>query len=79
MIRKVVAGEELLRAAGTVTKKLARWLADRGLIDGTDAEDAAARSGDAARDLPQAERLSRLLFEHAQQATIDARTLDDDN
>ena len=29
MIRKVVAGEELKRAAGTVSKKLARWLEQR--------------------------------------------------
>jgi hypothetical protein len=28
MIRKVMCGKELLRAAGTVMKKLARWLAD---------------------------------------------------
>ena len=27
MIRKVIAGEDFLRAAGTVTKKLSKWLA----------------------------------------------------
>ena len=40
MVRKVVAGQELLRAAGTVTKKLARWLHDQGFIDETDFEEA---------------------------------------
>jgi hypothetical protein len=33
MVRKVIAGQELLRAAGTVTKKLASWLHDQGFID----------------------------------------------
>jgi hypothetical protein len=31
MVRKVMAGEELLKAAGTVTGKLVRWLAQQGL------------------------------------------------
>jgi len=53
MIRKVMAGEELLRAAGTVTKKLARWLGDRQLVDTAAAAVAAERAGDAARDLPK--------------------------
>jgi hypothetical protein len=30
MIRKVMAGQDLLRASGTVTKKLAKWLAAKG-------------------------------------------------
>ena len=33
MVRKVIAGRELLKASGTVTGKLARWLADHGYID----------------------------------------------
>jgi len=32
MIRKVMAGEDLLRAAGTVTKKLSKWLAGKGYV-----------------------------------------------
>ena len=31
MVRKVIAGQELIAAAGTVTKKLARWLHDQDL------------------------------------------------
>jgi hypothetical protein len=31
MVRKVMAGEDFLRAAGTVTKKLARWLEEDSL------------------------------------------------
>jgi hypothetical protein len=30
MVRKVIAGQELLKASGTVTGKLARWLAAHG-------------------------------------------------
>lgn len=65
MIRKVMAGEELLRAAGTVTEKLAKWLGDRGYLDGVAVEDAVERGTAAARDLPKAEKLSRLLYDHA--------------
>ena len=77
MIRKVMAGEELLRAAGTVSKKLARWLGERGYLDNLAVETAVGRGADAARDLPKAERLSRLLFDEAQRSTISADTLDD--
>ena len=66
MVRKVMAGEELLRAAGTVTKKLAKWMAANGYLDAEAAGDAAERGAGAARDLPRAERLSRLLYEHAE-------------
>jgi hypothetical protein len=66
MIRKVMAGEELLRAAGTVTKRLAKWLRDEGLINAEQAADAADRGAAATRDLPRAERLGNLLYEEAQ-------------
>lgn len=29
MVRKVIPGKDLMRAAGTVTKKLAAWLAEK--------------------------------------------------
>ena len=66
MIRKVMASEELLRAAGTVTKKLAIWLAEQGYIEERDAKDACTLATEAARELPAAERLARLLYEYAQ-------------
>jgi hypothetical protein len=68
MVRKVAAGEELLRAAGTVTKKLARWLHEGGYIDDADYEEATERGADAARDLPRAERLGHALYELARRA-----------
>jgi hypothetical protein len=71
MVRKVIAGKETLRAAGTVTKKLAKWLNEKGYIDAEDAEDAAERGADAARDLPKAEELSALLYEFAEEQDRD--------
>jgi len=68
MIRKVMAGQELLRAAGTVTKKLAAWLCENGYA-GEDARDRAAEAGTAAaRDLPRAEELAALLYRQSRAA-----------
>lgn len=63
MVRKVMAGQELLRASGTVTKKLLRWLQDQGVISATTADDKAERAAEAGRDLPRAERLANALYE----------------
>lgn len=69
MVRKVIAGQELLKAAGTVTGKLVRWLAAHGQIDEHTAEDASDLARDAARDLPSAERLGMLLYEVTNRAS----------
>jgi len=58
MIRKVMAGKDTLRAAGTVTKKLAKWLAEKGYVEAEEAEFAAEQGGDAARELPEAADLA---------------------
>ncbi len=63
MVRKVMAGQDLLRASGTVTKKLAKWLADKGYATAEEVEDAVERGVDAARDLPRAEKLGAVLYE----------------
>jgi hypothetical protein len=68
MVRKVMAGQELLRAAGTVTGKLARWLEQHGHIDTDAAEIAVDRARDSARELPAADRLTDLLVEVAMKA-----------
>lgn len=52
MVRKVFASQELLKASGTVTKKLVRWLQTHGYIDEEAAGDAVERAQDAGRDLP---------------------------
>jgi hypothetical protein len=54
MVRKVMAGKDLMRAAGTVTKKLARWLAEKGYVGAEAGEAGAAEGAEAARALPKA-------------------------
>lgn len=76
MVRKVMAGEDLLRAAGTVTKRLAKWLEANGHIGRTAAAVASDLGAEAARDLPRAERLSSILFDHAEATDVHLDTLD---
>lgn len=66
MIRKVMASETLLQAAGTVTKKLVRWMEENGHVGPEQARKASQIASEAARELPAAERLARLLYDHAQ-------------
>jgi hypothetical protein len=81
MIRKVLAGAELKRAAGTVTKTLARWLAEKGYVSEQEAAEGAAEGEQAARDLPRAEALARQLMEyterHGQGAEDDEGAVED--
>jgi hypothetical protein len=79
MIRKVVAGEELKRAAGTVSKKLSRWLEQNNMVDSSAARDAAAKGADAARDLPRAERAALLLADHAVASNLDTEALGEED
>jgi hypothetical protein len=77
MIRKVWASEELLRSAGTVTKKLAGWLHEHGYVSADEREDAVEQGAQASRDLPRAERLATLLFELSRSTPpFDAEALD---
>jgi hypothetical protein len=59
MPRKVMCGKDTMQAAGTVTKKLAKWLAKKGYVQ--DTEDAQERAGEAATDLPKAQEVLDLL------------------
>lgn len=79
MIRKVMGGEELMRSAGTVTKKLSKWLGQRRYLDVDAATVAVERGADAVRGLPKAERLSRLLYEGSARHSIDVHALGDDD
>ena len=66
MIRKVMASEALLQAAGVVTKKLVKWLEENGYVGREIAERITRLAAEAARELPAAERLARLIYEYAQ-------------
>ena len=70
MVRKVVGSKQQLRDAGTVTKRLARWLAEQGYVDAGAAEDARDRAADAGRELPRADELGEHLFRLAQQTRL---------
>jgi hypothetical protein len=76
MVRKVWASQELLRSAGTVTKKLAGWLHEHGYVSAEEREDAVEQGSRAARDLPRAERLASLLYEQSRSTPpFDADTI----
>ena len=79
MVRKVMAGEDLLRAAGTVTKRLAKWLEERGYLDNAVAAEVTDLGAEAARDLPRAERLTSILFDHAEASNVGLNGLADDD
>ena len=69
MPRKVICGQDLLRAAGTVTKKLGKWLADKGYVDSDSADDMTDSGARASKELPAAEGLSRMLAAYAAATT----------
>jgi hypothetical protein len=80
MVRKVSAGHELLKAAGTVTGKLARWLEQHDHIGTGAAEIAVDRARDSARELPSADRLTDLLVGVAMKApAIDVDDVSDED
>jgi hypothetical protein len=62
MPRKVAAGKETMKAAGTVTKMLVKWMAAKGYIeDQEDLERAEERAASAARDLPASQEVAAIL------------------
>jgi len=69
MPRKVVCGKDLLRAAGTVTKKLGKWLAEKGYVGGNAGDDMADTGARASKDLPAAEALAQMLIAHVDATT----------
>jgi len=65
MPRKVMCGKDTLRAAGTVTRKLGKWLADKGYVGNEIADEMADSGARASKDLPAAENLSQMLDTYA--------------
>lgn len=78
MVRKVMAGAELKRVAGTAAKKLSKWLAAKGYVDEEEGEEGVSRGAEAARDLPKAERAARILFEAEAGNALDSEELKDE-
>jgi hypothetical protein len=72
MVRKVIAGTELMRASGTVTRALSKWLAQNRYVGAAEGREGAEQGGVAARELPQAHTLARSLMEFAERrAAVD--------
>ena len=68
MPHKVRASKETMKAAGTVTRKLVKWLAERGHVEDADALDMAEeRAREATRNLPAARELADLLADYVDQ------------
>jgi hypothetical protein len=63
MVRKVMCGKDLLQAAGTVTRKLGKWLVEKGYLEAEDGAEMSERGGQAARNLPAAADLVQMLDE----------------
>ena len=71
MPHKVIAGNETMKTAGTVVKKLSKWLVEKGLIE--DDESLGEVLGETARDLPATQKLlDRLEDWLADNAPIDS-------
>lgn len=79
MVRKVICGKELKHAAGTVTKRLGKWLAEKGYITTQDAEDVVDRGTTAARELPAAEELAQMLADYADSMPVDCDDVVEDH
>lgn len=76
MTSKVMAGADFKRLAGTVTKKLSKWLAEKGYISGEDAALGEEEAEAAARDLPKAEKAGDILYQAAENVVFDPDKLD---
>ncbi len=79
IIRKVMCGKELMQAAGSVTKKLGKWLKEKGYIESEGAEELVSSGATAARELPAAEELARMLADYADRTAVDCDEVIEDH
>jgi hypothetical protein len=70
MVRKVVCGKRLLKSAGTVTKKLGKWLVAKGYISKEDSSATVDLATEAVTELPAAEELAEMLYSYAESHQI---------
>lgn len=79
IIRKVNASQEDLKSAGTVTKKLSRWLFNEGHISEESSSEVFVLASEAAGVLPRAEKAAQLIFEYVDNIAIDHHNLEDED
>ncbi len=71
MIRKVMCGKELKQAAGTVIKKLGKWLQEKGYVKPESAAEVVNCGATAAKELPATEELAWMLADYADCTAVD--------
>jgi len=71
MIRKVMCGKELKQAAGTVIKKLGKWLKEKGYVSSDSADEVVSCGATATNELPASEELAWMLTDYADSTAID--------
>jgi len=71
MIRKVMCGKELKQAAGTVIKKLGKWLQEKGYVRPEIAAEVVSCGATAAKELPATEELAWMLADYADYTAVD--------
>lgn len=76
---KVIAGGDFKRLCGTVTKRLSKWLAEKGYISDEDAQMGEEEGAQAARNLPKAEKAADILYRTAESVVFNPDRLDDDD
>ena len=79
MVRKVMCGKELMRAAGTVIKKLGKWLEKKGYVQSESAAEVASRGATAAKELPATEELAWMLDDYADGTVVDCDEVIEDH
>lgn len=79
MIRKVMCGKELMQAAGTVIKKLGKWLKEKGYIQSEIAAEVVSFGATAAKELPATEELAWMLADYADSTAVDCDEVIEDH
>jgi hypothetical protein len=79
MVRKVMCGKEMMRMAGTVIKKLGKWLEEKDYVKSESAVDVVSRGAVAAKELPATEELAQMLDDHADDTTEDCDDVIEDH
>ena len=76
--KKVLAGEDFFRNCGTVLKKLAKWLEEKGYAVNEDAVEAIETSSKGGKDAADANKIGNALFDFAEKFPLDKKLSADD-
>lgn len=79
MIRKVMCGKELKQAAGTVIKKLGKWLQKKGYVKSESAAEVVNCGATAAKELLATEELAWMLADYADCTAVDCDAVIEDH